>query len=112
MEFSRFLRRGKPDAQSFVEMNPDGPNNSLTGLTFVMTGKFGAMSHCELNSLVQRNGGQVLRSPKTPNSNQTNFLIVGDDGSGMKIQGAQQKRMRLKDLLYLIKLIGPVNNIS
>ncbi|MEZ4622060.1 MAG: BRCT domain-containing protein [Caldilineaceae bacterium] len=60
-------------------------NQSLTGLTFVVTGTLPTWSRDEAQDFIKVHGGKVTGSV----SNKTNYLVVGEN-AGSKLTKAEQ----------------------
>ncbi len=73
---------------------------SLSGLTFVLTGKFPTMSRDEATALVKANGGKVSSSV----SKKTSFVVAGED-PGSKLTKAVELGVTVIDEAALLEMI-------
>ncbi|XP_066173202.1 replication factor C subunit 1 isoform X1 [Sylvia atricapilla] len=72
--YRSFLNREGPKALGSKEI-PQGAENCLEGLTFVITGVLECIERDEAKSLIERYGGKVTGNV----SKKTNYLVVGRD---------------------------------
>ncbi|CAJ0963742.1 unnamed protein product [Ranitomeya imitator] len=77
--YRNYLNREGPKALGSKEI-PQGADNCLEGLTFVITGVMESIERDEAKSLVERYGGKVTGNV----SKKTNYLILGRDGGESK----------------------------
>jgi DNA ligase (NAD+) len=78
-----------------------GVEQSLDGLTFVLTGTLSEMTRTEAKKLIERHGGKVTGSV----SKRTDYLVAGDS-PGSKLDKAQSLDVTVLDEKGLRKLIG------
>lgn len=79
-----------PDPAAFEV--PQGQENCLDGLTFVLTGDLQALGREEAKDFVKRLGGRITTMP----SSKTSFVVVGQDAGPSKL--AKVKELHLKTL--------------
>lgn len=65
----------------YFYFNPQGEENCLEGLTFVITGVLESIERDDAADLIQRYGGKVTGSV----SKKTSYLVVGRDAGESKI---------------------------
>lgn len=96
---------GRLKEAGVVTSLPDGKRPSggtaLSGLTFVLTGKFPTMTRDEAMSLVKANGGKVSGSV----SKKTNYVVAGED-AGSKLTKANELGITVIDEEGLKEMIG------
>ncbi|ESP02654.1 hypothetical protein LOTGIDRAFT_138092 [Lottia gigantea] len=80
-----YLNREGPKALGSKEI-PEGAENCLEGLTFVLTGVYESIERDEAKSLVEKYGGKVTTSI----SKKTNYIVVGRDAGESKLNKANQ----------------------
>ena len=61
---------------------PQGGDNCLEGLTFVVTGVLESLERDEVRSLVERYGGKVTTAGP---SGRTSYVVVGRDAGATKL---------------------------
>lgn len=97
-----------PDPTAFEV--PQGQENCLHGLTFVLTGDLLALGNEEAKDFVKRLGGRVTTLP----SSKTSFVVVGQDAGPSKL--AKVKELKLKTLneqqLYDFVREAPAKTLS
>ncbi|KAL8584248.1 hypothetical protein ACOMHN_034933 [Nucella lapillus] len=98
--YRSFLNREGPRALGSKEI-PQGAENCLEGLTFVMTGVLESVERDEAKSLIERHGGRVTGNI----SNRTSYLIVGRDPGASKISKAEQCKTKQVDEDGLLDLV-------
>ncbi len=76
-------------------------SDKLTGLTFVLTGKFPTMSRDEATALVKANGGKVTGSV----SKKTSIVVAGED-AGSKLTKANELGIKVIDEKELLEMVG------
>ncbi|XP_048704503.2 replication factor C subunit 1 isoform X1 [Caretta caretta] len=81
--YRSFLNREGPKALGSKEI-PQGAENCLEGLTFVITGVLESIERDEAKSLIERYGGKVTGNV----SKKTNYLIMGRDCGQSKCEKA------------------------
>jgi len=74
---------------------------SLEGLTFVITGKLEGLTRDETKSLIQEHGGRVVSSV----SGNTSYLVVGESPGSTKLSRARELGVREIDATALRCLI-------
>ncbi|KAG9479618.1 hypothetical protein GDO78_011574 [Eleutherodactylus coqui] len=98
--YRNFLNREGPKALGSKEI-PQGADNCLEGLTFVITGVLESIERDEAKSLVERYGGKVTGNV----SKKTNYLILGRDGGESKREKAEGFGTKIIDEDGLLGLI-------
>ncbi|XP_050803366.1 replication factor C subunit 1 [Gopherus flavomarginatus] len=99
--YRSFLNREGPKALGSKEI-PQGSENCLEGLTFVITGVLESIERDEAKSLIERYGGKVTGNV----SKKTNYLIMGRDCGQSKCEKASTlgtKIIHEDDLFDLIR---------
>uniref|UniRef100_A0A8C0GQN3 Replication factor C subunit 1 n=1 Tax=Chelonoidis abingdonii TaxID=106734 RepID=A0A8C0GQN3_CHEAB len=99
--YRSFLNREGPKALGSKEI-PQGAENCLEGLTFVITGVLESIERDEAKSLIERYGGKVTGNV----SKKTNYLIMGRDCGQSKCEKASTlgtKIIHEDDLFDLIR---------
>lgn len=84
MAYRNYLNREGPKALGSKDI-PQGSDNCLEGLTFVITGVLESIERDEAKSLVERYGGKVTGNV----SKKTNYLIMGRDAGESKREKAE-----------------------
>ena len=74
---------------------------TLDGLTFVVTGTLAGFSRDEIKAFIESKGGKVTGSV----SNKTDYVVVGEN-PGSKLDKAQQLNISILDEGALLKLAG------
>ncbi len=77
-----------------------GTSDKLSGLTFVLTGKFPVMTRDEAASLIKANGGKVTGSV----SKKTSIVVAGED-AGSKLTKAGELGIKVIDEKTLMEMI-------
>ncbi|XP_073502084.1 replication factor C subunit 1 isoform X2 [Phyllobates terribilis] len=98
--YRNYLNREGPKALGSKEI-PQGADNCLEGLTFVITGVMESIERDEAKSLVERYGGKVTGNV----SKKTNYLILGRDGGESKREKAESLGTKIIDEDGLFRLI-------
>ncbi|XP_069600697.1 replication factor C subunit 1 isoform X2 [Ranitomeya imitator] len=98
--YRNYLNREGPKALGSKEI-PQGADNCLEGLTFVITGVMESIERDEAKSLVERYGGKVTGNV----SKKTNYLILGRDGGESKREKAESLGTKVIDEDGLFGLI-------
>ncbi|XP_066041725.1 replication factor C subunit 1 isoform X3 [Chamaea fasciata] len=98
--YRSFLNREGPKALGSKEI-PQGAENCLEGLTFVITGVLECIERDEAKSLIERYGGKVTGNV----SKKTNYLVVGRDCGQSKCEKASALGTKLIDEDGLFDLI-------
>ncbi|XP_030643880.1 replication factor C subunit 1 isoform X2 [Chanos chanos] len=99
--FRNFLNREGPRALGSKEI-PQGAENCLEGLTFVITGVLESMERDDAKSLIERYGGKVTGNV----SRKTSYLVLGRDSGASKTEKAEAfgtKIINEDELLELIR---------
>ncbi|NXP55646.1 RFC1 factor, partial [Heliornis fulica] len=98
--YRSFLNREGPKALGSKEI-PQGAENCLEGLTFVITGVLECIERDEAKSLIERYGGKVTGNV----SKKTNYLVVGRDCGQSKCEKASTLGTKIIDEDGLFDLI-------
>ncbi|KAM8939515.1 replication factor C subunit 1 [Pelodytes ibericus] len=101
--YRSYLNREGPKALGSKEV-PQGAENCMEGMTFVITGVLESIERDEAKSLVERYGGKVTGNV----SKKTSYLIMGRDGGESKREKAESFGTRIIDedgLLHLIRTL-------
>uniref|UniRef100_A0A2D4J242 BRCT domain-containing protein n=2 Tax=Micrurus TaxID=8634 RepID=A0A2D4J242_MICLE len=98
--YRSFLNREGPKALGSKEI-PQGGENCLEGMTFVITGILESIERDEAKSLVERYGGKVTGNI----SKKTNYLVKGRDCGMSKCEKALALRTKIIDEDGLFDLI-------
>uniref|UniRef100_A0A8C0ZJM6 Replication factor C subunit 1 n=1 Tax=Cyanistes caeruleus TaxID=156563 RepID=A0A8C0ZJM6_CYACU len=98
--YRSFLNREGPKALGSKEI-PQGAENCLEGLTFVITGVLECIERDEAKSLIERYGGKVTGNV----SKKTNYLVVGRDCGQSKCEKASTLGTKVIDEDGLFDLI-------
>ncbi|KAM5192693.1 replication factor C subunit 1 [Mantella aurantiaca] len=84
MAYRSYLNREGPKALGSKDI-PQGADNCMEGMTFVITGVLESIERDEAKSLVERYGGKVTGNV----SKKTNYLIMGRDAGESKREKAE-----------------------
>jgi DNA ligase (NAD+) len=85
-----------------AEIKPSSKDNqTLAGLTFVVTGTLPSLSRDDVKELIQRYGGKVTDSV----SKKTSYVVAGDS-PGSKLDKAHELKVPVLDEPNLLKLVG------
>uniref|UniRef100_A0A8D2QKL6 Replication factor C subunit 1 n=1 Tax=Zonotrichia albicollis TaxID=44394 RepID=A0A8D2QKL6_ZONAL len=98
--YRSFLNREGPKALGSKEI-PQGAENCLEGLTFVITGVLECIERDEAKSLIERYGGKVTGNV----SKKTNYLVMGRDCGQAKCEKASALGTKIIDEDGLFDLI-------
>ncbi|XP_074443931.1 replication factor C subunit 1 isoform X1 [Larus michahellis] len=98
--YRSFLNREGPKALGSKEI-PQGAENCLEGLTFVITGVLESIERDEAKSLIERYGGKVTGNV----SKKTNYLVMGRDCGQSKCEKASTLGTKVIDEDGLFDLI-------
>uniref|UniRef100_A0A663LYB3 Replication factor C subunit 1 n=1 Tax=Athene cunicularia TaxID=194338 RepID=A0A663LYB3_ATHCN len=98
--YRSFLNREGPKALGSKEI-PQGAENCLEGLTFVITGVLECIERDEAKSLIERYGGKVTGNV----SKKTNYLVMGRDCGQSKCEKASTLGTKVIDEDGLFDLI-------
>ncbi|KAJ6655370.1 hypothetical protein lerEdw1_005428 [Lerista edwardsae] len=98
--YRSYLNREGPKALGSKEI-PQGGENCLEGLTFVITGVLESIERDEAKSLIERYGGKVTGSI----SKKTNYLVMGRDCGASKCDKASSLGTKIIDEDGLFELI-------
>ncbi|KAM6261652.1 replication factor C subunit 1 [Porphyrio hochstetteri] len=98
--YRSFLNREGPKALGTKEI-PQGAENCLEGLTFVITGVLECIERDEAKSLIERYGGKVTGNV----SKKTNYLVMGRDCGQSKCEKASTLGTKIIDEDGLFDLI-------
>nr|XP_023685377.1 replication factor C subunit 1 isoform X3 [Paramormyrops kingsleyae] len=82
--YRNYLNREGPRALGSKEI-PQGAENCLEGLTFVVTGVMESMERDDAKSLIERYGGKVTGNV----SRKTSYLVLGRDSGASKTEKAE-----------------------
>ncbi|XP_076082907.1 replication factor C subunit 1-like [Mytilus galloprovincialis] len=99
--YKSYLTREGPQALGSKEI-PEGGENCLEGLTFVITGILESLERDDAKQLVEKYGGKVTTSV----SKKTSFMVVGRDAGESKLAKARScgtKQISEDELLDLIR---------
>jgi DNA ligase (NAD+) len=77
-------------------------SNSLSGMTFVLTGALPSMTREQASELIAAHGGKVTGSV----TKKTNYLVIGAEPSGSKYSKAQSLNIPMLDEAALLALLG------
>ncbi|XP_078255949.1 replication factor C subunit 1 isoform X2 [Rhinoraja longicauda] len=100
LAYRSFLNRDGPRALGSKEI-PQGAENCLEGLSFVITGVLESMERDDAKSLIERHGGKLTGNV----SKKTNYLVTGRDGGQSKLDKAESFRTKQIDEDGLLNLI-------
>ncbi|XP_021252676.1 replication factor C subunit 1 isoform X2 [Numida meleagris] len=98
--YRSFLNREGPKALGSKEI-PQGAENCLEGLTFVITGVLESIERDEAKSLIERYGGKVTGNV----SKKTNYLVMGRDCGQAKCEKASTLGTKIIDEDGLFDLV-------
>ncbi|GIY35891.1 replication factor C subunit 1 [Caerostris darwini] len=101
--YASYLNREGPKALGSKEI-PEGEEDCLAGLTFIITGVLESMERDEVKVLVERHGGKVM----TTLSKNTKYIIIGRDAGASKLDKAEKlgtKQLDEDGLLDLIRTL-------
>ncbi|CAL1548583.1 unnamed protein product [Lymnaea stagnalis] len=98
--FKAFKERGGPLALGSKEI-PEGAENCLEGLTFVITGVLDCIERDDAKTLIERHGGKVTGNV----SGRTNYVVVGRDPGESKITKANNLKVKQVNEDQLFELI-------
>nr|XP_013041457.2 replication factor C subunit 1 isoform X5 [Anser cygnoides] len=98
--YRSFLNREGPKALGSKEI-PQGAENCLEGLTFVITGVLESIERDEAKSLIERYGGKVTGNV----SKKTNYLVMGRDCGQSKCEKASALGTKIIDEDGLFDLV-------
>ncbi|XP_029460987.1 replication factor C subunit 1 [Rhinatrema bivittatum] len=98
--YRNFLNREGPKALGSKEI-PQGAENCLEGMTFVITGVLESIERDEAKSLIERYGGKVTGNV----SKKTNYLVMGRDSGQSKKEKAESLRTEILNEDGLFNLI-------
>uniref|UniRef100_A0A8V0YEE9 Replication factor C subunit 1 n=1 Tax=Gallus gallus TaxID=9031 RepID=A0A8V0YEE9_CHICK len=98
--YRSFLNREGPKALGSKEI-PQGAENCLEGLTFVITGVLESIERDEAKSLIERYGGKVTGNV----SKKTNYLVMGRDCGQSKCEKASTLGTKIIDEDGLFDLV-------
>ncbi|XP_067892782.1 replication factor C subunit 1 [Heterodontus francisci] len=101
LAYRSFLNRDGPRALGSKEI-PQGAENCLEGLSFVITGVLESMERDDAKSLIERHGGKLTGNV----SKKTNYLVTGREGGRAKLDKAESfgtKQIDEDGLLDLIR---------
>ena len=68
---------------------PEGNENCLHGLTFVLTGELDSIGREDATDLIKKCGGKVTTAP----SSRTSFVIVGEDAGPKKLEKVKELKI-------------------
>ncbi|CAG5134920.1 unnamed protein product, partial [Candidula unifasciata] len=95
--YKAFKARGGPQALGTREP-PQGAENCLEGLTFVITGVLDTMERDDAKAVIEKHGGKVTTSL----SRKTSYMVVGRDAGESKLSKARDLKVKQlsEDELY------------
>ncbi|GCC24657.1 hypothetical protein chiPu_0003059 [Chiloscyllium punctatum] len=100
LAYRSFLNRDGPRALGSKEI-PQGAENCLEGLSFVITGVLESMERDDAKSLIERYGGKLTGNI----SKKTNYLVTGREGGRAKLDKAESLGTKQIDEDGLLDLI-------
>ncbi|XP_067844796.1 replication factor C subunit 1 isoform X2 [Heptranchias perlo] len=100
LAYRSFLNRDGPRALGSKEI-PQGAENCLEGLSFVITGVLESMERDDAKSLIERHGGKLTGNV----SRKTNYLVTGREGGRAKLDKADSLGTKQIDEDGLLDLI-------
>ncbi|CAL1278243.1 unnamed protein product [Larinioides sclopetarius] len=101
--YASYLHREGPKALGSKEI-PEGEEDCLAGLTFIITGVLESMERDDAKSLIEKYGGKVM----TTLSKNTKYMIIGRDAGASKLEKAEKlgtKQLDEDGLLDLIRTL-------
>ncbi|XP_013404916.1 replication factor C subunit 1 [Lingula anatina] len=101
--YKSYLTRAGPSSLGAKEV-PEGGDNCLEGLTFVITGVLESFERDDMKSAIEKYGGKVTGSI----SKRTSYVVVGRDAGESKLSKARQlgtKQLDEDGVLDLIKTL-------
>ncbi|KAJ7371468.1 replication factor C subunit 1 [Desmophyllum pertusum] len=98
--YRSFMSRDGPSAIGSKPI-PEGEENCLEGMTFVITGVLESIERDDAADLIQRYGGKVTQSV----SKKTSYIVVGRDAGESKLSKAKQLRTTQLDEDGLFELV-------
>ncbi|KAJ3126974.1 hypothetical protein HK098_006941 [Nowakowskiella sp. JEL0407] len=81
---------------------PDGAENCLLGMTFVLTGELSSISREDAMQLIKRHGGRITTAP----SSKTTYAVVGEAAGPKKLEKMEElkiKKLNEDELFELIR---------
>ena len=90
----------------FVAEQKSTLSDSLTGLTFVISGSFANHSRDELKTMIEAHGGKNLAAV----SSNTNFLLAGDKIGPAKLQKATKLGVKIISEQEFMQMVGDAEN--
>ncbi|OQV24394.1 Replication factor C subunit 1 [Hypsibius exemplaris] len=98
--YFKFKQRGAPAALGSKEL-PEGPEDCLTGLDFVITGVLDSLQREDAEDLIKRHGGLV----KAGVSKKTSYVVAGVEPGESKLKKARELKTTVIDEDGLFDLI-------
>lgn len=98
--YASYLGREGPKALGTKEI-PEGDDDCLAGLTFVITGILESIERDDAKSLVEKYGGKVM----TTLSKNTKYIVIGRDAGASKMDKAEKLGTKQLDEDGLFELI-------
>ncbi|KAL4217963.1 replication factor C subunit 1 [Mactra antiquata] len=98
--YRSYLNRAAPQALGSKEI-PEGGENCLEGLTFVITGVLESFERDETKSMVEKYGGKVTGNV----SKKTDYVVAGRDAGQSKMSKAESFKTKILDEDSLLDLI-------
>ncbi|XP_055338037.1 replication factor C subunit 1-like [Paramacrobiotus metropolitanus] len=98
--YRKFMSRAPPQALGSKEV-PEGPEDCLQGLDFVVTGVLDSITREDAEDLIKRHGGSV----KTGVSKKTSYLVAGRDAGESKLKKAKEMKTKIIDEDGLFDLV-------
>ncbi len=77
-------------------------NGSLSGKTFMITGKLDGISRAEMKSLIEENSGSIISNV----SKKLNYLVVGEKATKKKVDTARELNIKILKQDDLLKMLN------
>ncbi|GFQ92176.1 replication factor C subunit 1 [Trichonephila clavata] len=101
--YASYLHREGPRALGTKEI-PEGEEDCLAGLTFIITGVLESLERDEAKNLIEKHGGKVM----TTLSKNTKYIVIGRDAGASKLGKAEElgtKQLDEDGLLDLVRTL-------
>ncbi|GFY77643.1 replication factor C subunit 1 [Trichonephila inaurata madagascariensis] len=101
--YASYLHREGPRALGTKEI-PEGEEDCLAGLTFIVTGVLESFERDEAKNLIEKYGGKVM----TTLSKNTKYIVIGRDAGASKLEKAEKlgtKQLDEDGLLDLVRTL-------